>query len=102
ATAGRARKRARANCRVAGAGFVEATVAGKAPRAVDEHPDADALALDVADGLDAPVLRGDRLGAPEDAASIRVRSACAQCCVYGCSAQVAHALTVNGWPVRLH
>ena len=60
------------------------------PGAVDEHADADALALDVVHGLDVPVLRRDRLGTAKDAARVGVRSAGANCGVDGVTAEIPH------------
>src|SRR5581483_8972874 len=57
---------------VAGTLRRQSAVAGEAPRAADEDADADALRLRIAQRLDAPVLRRDRLAPPEDGPGVGV------------------------------
>ena len=69
------RERRRALGRVSRSSLVESPVASEAPGAADEDADADPLALDVVDLVDAAVFRRDQLRAPNDPARIGVRRA---------------------------
>src|SRR5439155_3398324 len=85
----------RAQRSLAGARLVEAALAGEAPGAVDEHPDADSLALGVAQVVDLPVLRDDVLAPKRDRARVRVRGAGAQRRVHRCLGQRLHVSTLT-------
>ena len=80
----------------------EPAVAGEAPGAVDEYPDADPLALDVADRFDATVLGGDRLRAAKHAARICVRGTGGDRSVDGEFAKVAQGANSNEGRVKRH
>jgi hypothetical protein len=71
----RARKGARPESGVAGTIGRQSTVAGETPRSLDEHADADALALGIRQPLDAPVLRCDELLASYDHARVGILGA---------------------------
>ncbi len=88
--AGRARERARAQRGVAGPVRGEPPVAGEAPRAAGEHADADALALAVAQRLDATVLRRHRLVAAQYGARVGVLRPGAQRRVHRRPTQIVH------------
>src|SRR5206468_1755787 len=77
--------------RVARYSLVEPTLAGESPRAVDEHPNADALALRVGKIVDLAVLRDDELAAKGDRPSIYVGRARPQCRVNRCLGERLHA-----------
>ena len=87
---GRARTSQRAARRVPGAVRVEPPVAREAPGAVDEHADADALALAVAERLDAAVLRRHRLVAPTTARASAYSAPAASAASTACRAKLPH------------
>ena len=63
---------------------------GEAPGPVDDHADAEALALAAGDALDAAGLDGDRLLEPPDHAHVGVRRAQGGGRVEGTAGQIAH------------
>ena len=90
ATSRGARERAGAEGRLTGAFWREPSVAGETPRTVDEHADADALALRIVELLDTPILRRDLLTAPHDGARVGVLGAGTGSRIDRCRTQVAH------------
>src|SRR2546430_15727120 len=89
--AGGFRESARSKRRLAGALRGQAAVAGEAPGAVDEHADADALALRVGELLDATILRRDELAAPHDCARVGVLGTRPDSRIDRSCAEVAHS-----------
>ena len=87
--------------RVACAALVETAVAGEAPRAVHEHSHADPFALEVADVLDAAVLRRHALRPADDRACVRVRRSGTDRGVDRRSADVAHGRTLSAATLTL-
>src|SRR5436305_2041716 len=81
--------------RLTHAGFVETPVAGEAPSAVDEHADADPLALDVVDPVDATVPGRDGLRTPHDRARVSVGRTCRERRSDGFFAERSHAPNPN-------
>src|SRR5919109_843095 len=95
-----ARERDRPPRRLGGAGLRQAPVAGEPPRAADEDPDAEAFRLDVANRLDAAVLRRDVLAPAGDGPRIRVGGAGRERGFHGRGAEVAHAAYLIGRQAR--
>ena len=95
---------------VAGRRVVQPPDPGEPPGAVDEHPDADALALGVAQIVDLAVLRDHGLAPERDRARVRVGRPCAQCRIHRCLGQRLHRPTLpmarpglaRWWRAALH
>ena len=73
-----------------GLGGRQDVAAGEAPRAVDEDPDAEPLALAGGDALDPAGLDGDRFVEPADDAGVRIRRAQRSGRIQGAVGQVSH------------
>jgi hypothetical protein len=85
---------------VASRGLVEPARARESPGAVDEHPDADAVALGVAQVVDVPVLRDHVLAAQRDGPCVRVRRTGAKCRIDRRFGQLLHGANPNPIGVR--
>ena len=76
-------------------------VAGKAPRAADEHAYPQPLGLDVVEPVDPAVAGRDRLRAPDDDSRVRVRRPCGESRGHRLFAQLPHIRECIGAGLRM-